>query len=357
MHAIGCEEAVVNALAEAVLIDRVAEVEVGVAVVVTQGRGGHAELHGRREVVEDDSPRAVIARAATMTLVHDDEVKEVRSKGFEEARTPLVFGKRLVDREVHFATLYDFARFDLIAGITKGSKNTVLRLIDENVAICQVEDLGSPVFSGAVPARGPQLPANLEGDDCFPRPRRHSKENALSSLEDRLDRTLDGDVLVIAFPFSYQVIVGSEESICRGLVSDPTGFLVALPQSSGRRIFRANCLQASEVVEFDKVVTVSRVGEFETEHLGVGLCLLQPIGGRLINSLRLHHSKRKIARVTQQVIHALGRLTDETIAHWDDTTVRNGPLLRNRVQLGIPACGLQLGDDELAAGICFGHVR
>lgn len=96
MYAIRSEEAVVNALAKTVLIDRVAEVEIGVAVVVAQGRGGHTELHGRREIIEYDLPGAILSRAATMTLVHDDEVKEVRSKGFEEARSPLVFGKSLV---------------------------------------------------------------------------------------------------------------------------------------------------------------------------------------------------------------------------------------------------------------------
>ena len=58
MHPVGREEAVVDPLPQAVLVDRVAEVEVGVAVVLAQRRGGHAELERRLEVVEDRRARS-----------------------------------------------------------------------------------------------------------------------------------------------------------------------------------------------------------------------------------------------------------------------------------------------------------
>ena len=77
MHAIGREEAVVDALPQAVLVDRIAEVEVGVAVVVAQRRRGHAELIGGLEVFEDGAPRAVVAGAAAVAFIDDDQVEEV----------------------------------------------------------------------------------------------------------------------------------------------------------------------------------------------------------------------------------------------------------------------------------------
>ena len=77
MHAVGREEAVVDALPQAVGVDRVAEVAVGVAVVLAQRRGRHAELVGRLEVLEDLAPVALVAGAAAMALVDDDEVEEV----------------------------------------------------------------------------------------------------------------------------------------------------------------------------------------------------------------------------------------------------------------------------------------
>jgi fructoselysine-6-P-deglycase FrlB-like protein len=36
------------------------------------------KLHGRREVVEDGAPVALVIGAAPVALVHDDEVEEVR---------------------------------------------------------------------------------------------------------------------------------------------------------------------------------------------------------------------------------------------------------------------------------------
>ena len=56
MHAVGREKAVVDALAQAVFVDRVAEIDVGVAVVLAQRRRRHAELVGGLEILEDLAP-------------------------------------------------------------------------------------------------------------------------------------------------------------------------------------------------------------------------------------------------------------------------------------------------------------
>ena len=72
------QEAVVDAFLERVDVDRLAEVGVGVDVVLALGRGGQAELHGRREVLQDAAPVALVVGAAAMALVDDDEIEEVR---------------------------------------------------------------------------------------------------------------------------------------------------------------------------------------------------------------------------------------------------------------------------------------
>ena len=105
VNAIGGEEAVVDALAQAVGVDRIAEVEVGVAVFVAQRRGRHAELIGGLEVFEDFAPVAVVPGAAAMAFVDDDEVEEVRGEFFVKAGAAFVFGDGLVDGEIHFAAL------------------------------------------------------------------------------------------------------------------------------------------------------------------------------------------------------------------------------------------------------------
>src|SRR6266545_3330683 len=64
VNTVGREEAVLDALAQAVFVDGIAEIEIGVAVVGAERRRRHPELIGGLEVVEYDAPRAVISRAA-----------------------------------------------------------------------------------------------------------------------------------------------------------------------------------------------------------------------------------------------------------------------------------------------------
>ena len=74
------QKAVFDPLAEAVFVDRIAEVEIGVAVVLTKGRCGHAELIGRFEPGEDFAPVGIVTGAAPVALIHDDEVEEIPRK-------------------------------------------------------------------------------------------------------------------------------------------------------------------------------------------------------------------------------------------------------------------------------------
>src|SRR5262249_56986943 len=64
MHAVGGEEAVLNALPKAVSIQWVAEVGVGVTILLAEGRGSHAHLQCRLEVFEDLPPVAGVAGTA-----------------------------------------------------------------------------------------------------------------------------------------------------------------------------------------------------------------------------------------------------------------------------------------------------
>src|SRR4051812_33426913 len=103
MNAVGSEETVVAALAEAVGVNGIAEVKIGVAIVLAEGSGGHAELKGRREILEYLAPVGIFLGAAAMALVHDDEIEEVRSELFVKARAVFVFGDGLVSGEIEFA--------------------------------------------------------------------------------------------------------------------------------------------------------------------------------------------------------------------------------------------------------------
>ena len=70
-------------------------------------------------------------------------------------------------------------------------------------------------------------------------------------------------------------------------------------------------------------MAVRGVGEFQAEHLGVGLRLLQAISGSLVARFRLDHGEREIARVAEEKIDAFRRLANEAFADRHDATVRD----------------------------------
>ena len=76
MHPVGRQKAVIDALPEAVFVERVAEVQIGVAIVRAQRGGGHSQLTGRLEVIENPTPGTVVTGAATVALVHDNQIEE-----------------------------------------------------------------------------------------------------------------------------------------------------------------------------------------------------------------------------------------------------------------------------------------
>src|SRR5262249_50692326 len=98
-------------------------------------------------MLEDDSPGAVIAGAAAVAFVDNDKVEKILGVIAEQSFAALIFGERLVDGKIHLAALDELAGFDLVARIAKGGKEPILGLVDENVAIGEIEDAGPPVFT------------------------------------------------------------------------------------------------------------------------------------------------------------------------------------------------------------------
>ena len=143
MDAVGGEEAVGESLAKAVLVNRVVEVAVGRLVVFPQRRGGHADLNGGFEVVEDRSPVARLARAAAMAFIDDDEVEEVGVVFLVESRTPFVLGDGLIGGEIHLPAFDRFAVFDFVAGVAERDERFNLGVVDKDVAIRQEENPGA----------------------------------------------------------------------------------------------------------------------------------------------------------------------------------------------------------------------
>ncbi len=158
MNLVGGQEAVLDAAAQAVLvggwppcaavgvlrIDRHlrllgAEVGRGVDVLVLLRSGGHAEVDGSAEVIEDLAPST---EAGPVAPVDDDEIKEVRRELLEKPLTFLIRApERLVDAEVEIPRQVGRMALDLEAGLAcavgKGSES-VMGLIAKDHAVGKV---------------------------------------------------------------------------------------------------------------------------------------------------------------------------------------------------------------------------
>jgi hypothetical protein len=117
-----------------------------------------------------------------VTLVNDDQVKKVFSIFFIKAGPMLVFRDGLVNREVHFPAFINLAIFNLPTRVSEGREHLVLRIIDQDISIGEVKDLGAAVFSRSIPAHTPELPADLKGNSGFPGTSGHGEKHPLIAL-------------------------------------------------------------------------------------------------------------------------------------------------------------------------------
>ena len=81
VHSVRRQEAVIDPLPQAVFVNRIAEIAVGVTVVLAQRRCRHAELISRLKIFQDNAPCALVSRAAAMTFIDDNQVEEIRRVG------------------------------------------------------------------------------------------------------------------------------------------------------------------------------------------------------------------------------------------------------------------------------------
>jgi hypothetical protein len=95
----------------------------------------------------------------------------------------LVFGNGLVDGEVHLPALADLAARNLPTSVAKRGEGLVFRVIDEDIPVSQIENLGTAVFSGCIPKGVPELPANLKSGERLASARCHRQQDAFLALE------------------------------------------------------------------------------------------------------------------------------------------------------------------------------
>ena len=189
-HFVRGQETIGDALLERVGVDRIAEVlDIG-NVPGFLGRCGEANLRGRREVLEHFAPGRIIGRTTTVTLVHDDQVEEVRGELFVDVLLLLRSRDGLIKRQVDFECFIDRAMGDLGHRLTERLEVVGLGLVGEDVAVDEEED-------ALLGARLPKPPNDLEGGVGLAGAGGHHEQDAVLAAGDGLDGAVDGDELVV----------------------------------------------------------------------------------------------------------------------------------------------------------------
>ena len=116
---IGSQEAILDALLQAVGIDWLAKIFIGVNVVIPLGRGGHANLLRRLEILQDAPPAALFPGAAPVALVHDDQVEKILGILLVKLLACSRVIQRLVNGKIDLPAL-DRSPLDLVQRLTHG---------------------------------------------------------------------------------------------------------------------------------------------------------------------------------------------------------------------------------------------
>ena len=353
VHTVRGEEAVVDALPQAVGVDRCAEVGVGIDVVLALRRRRHADLVGGREVLEDLAPVALVLGTAAVTLIDDHEVEEVGRVLAVEPGPSLVTGDRLVDGEVHLAALHHDATLDLVARVAERRELLILGVVDQDVAVGEVEDARlAPLLALGVPARRPEPPTDLEGDVGLAGAGGHREQDARLTLEHGLDGAVDRRLLVVARVAAGLTVAGGLQRV-GGLVGELLAGPATPPEVDRRREGRQLSLEPGRVIELDHAVAVGRVGELEAEDLGIVLGLLQALARGLVLGLGLDHGNGDVGGVAEDVVGALAWAAARLLAGHDDAPVGERALRVDAVRFVLPPGRLELRLDVQAASISF----
>ena len=230
-----------------------------------------------------------------MALVNDNQVKKISGVLVVEPGPVRVLGEGLVDRKVHFAAFNGFP-IDLVAGFAERKEYFVLWVVNENVPIGQEQDSRAAVLARLVPSRVPELPTDLEGDHGLPRASSEREQHSLLALENRLDSAVDGDLLVVAWRLTAQVVGGREKSL-GGLVGDALGAFQSRPQLLGGREPVDTMLLAGDEVMLEDLLAVGAIRELQPEDLRVILRLLDAVSGESVDRFCFDNSNWIVAPV------------------------------------------------------------
>ena len=188
------KEAIFDAFFQAVHIDRFAKVTQVRDILGFLRSCGHADLGSRIEVFQNSAPTAFLFRRSTMTLIHDNEVKEIRGKQFAEMLLIIVTNQLLIQREIHLmgsdGTLIILGNIDFMNNLFQRSEVLLNRLIHKNIAVSKVKNL---TFQTALQ----HTVNNLESSIGFASTGSHDEQQAVLTSCNGIYGSVDSNTLIV----------------------------------------------------------------------------------------------------------------------------------------------------------------
>ena len=251
----------------------------------------------------------------------------------------------------------DFAALDLVAGVAERAKSLAFGSSTRMLRSARKRIFGLRLTPVAVPAGRPELPADLEGDGGLARPRAEGEQRPLPALQRRLNGAVDGDLLVVAKGLRPVRKRGRQQPLGYLVIDECPPRAQAGPEIVGRREIPDRPLDPGRVVEFDDLNAIGGIRELQAEDFGIFLGLLKTLRRMPVAGLGLDNRDREVRIVSEEVVRALLLAAAGLAADKDDPAVGEGSLLVDGMGTIIPACSLQLRDDELPTGIGFVHAQ
>ena len=184
------EEAVVDTLFQTVCIDGFTEVrDIGYLFRFLR-RSSHTDLRGTVEVFEYSAPAGVLLGAATVTLVDDDEVEEIRLECTERLFV-LITRQLLIEGQIQLVGAIQLFALDFRHDLCKRLEVLLHGLVNEDIAVSKEQDL-------FLATGFPKAVDDLECGVCLAGTGRHNEKNAVLPTGYSINGAVDGDTLIVA---------------------------------------------------------------------------------------------------------------------------------------------------------------
>ena len=287
-HLEGRKKSILNAFLQAVCIDRLPEiVQIG-NILGFLGGGRHTDLGGRLEIFQNPAPAAFLFSRASVTLIHNDQIKEIRLKQFTKMLLIVIPYKLLIQREIHLVggngTWIILCHIDFVNRLFQWSKVLHDGLIHQNIAICQIEHLSlHSTFQQAVD--------DLKCGIGFSSTGGHDQQQSLLAAGDGIYCAVDGDPLVI--PGRIGILAGIVRLVDRNFLgARQTGFFFIACNEfrfCGEFIQTKLPLCPRKKIVLGKPVSVGAERKRQIQHFGILHRLLKAMRNTVVVVFRLNH--------------------------------------------------------------------